>query len=109
MNAINNTGFKDIMYVYAVETAYKPSSLKVAIPDALLDKGVSSSTTSLFKTVDIFINNISPIVSSKVTSKGYLELPVISSAINSMSVSSGDRLIASFINSNPNNGIILGR
>lgn len=104
----NKVGFKDYMYVFAAEDSEYETELKVLLPEVFLDKRTTSAVESkLYKSNNIFINANPPRVSHVVESKNYMILPIMNGETFGV-VNAGERFIALFINSNPNNGIILG-
>lgn len=118
-------GFRNSMFVYALESAVNPSSLKVSIPEAFLhESSISPSEVKLQKgSNNIFLNATPPALSSYITSYNYISLPVIGSGLTSInvkglsyngstgigSVTKGQRLIAEFTNNSPDHGLIIAR
>ena len=97
------------MFVYAGESyEYCPDKLKVMIPQAfLIDKDASLSETKSQKgNTSIFINATIPALNSYATKYNYITLPVLNSLGR---ISKGDRLIAQFVDGNPEYGFISGR
>ena len=126
---IKNITFEDKMFVYAAESAYNPSRIKVTIPEVFLDgsSGAAKVTKTFKGNMNIFVNTVKPSVSNSIAVTSYIELPVTfnmvgSTSINVMgsryngstsvglgSINVGDRLIAEFIGNSPSNGIIVAR
>ena len=92
------TQFKSPMFVYAAETVYCPSKLKVFIPEVFLTG--TSPDISEYKAqkgnTSIFLNATVPALSSYVTKYNYITLPIIRD--NGGWVEKGTRFMAEFIN-----------
>lgn len=118
--------FKSPMFVYAADSnGIVNSRINVFIPEVFL-VGTNESSTS-YKTpkgnTSIFVNETPPAISPYITRYNYISLPVVSDRLVTItkgnssgtyrstmgSISKGDRLIAEFVNNNPNYGIIIGR
>ena len=102
-------GFSSPMFVYAGES-YKhcPDILEVIVPQAfLIDKNSSLSETKSQKgNTSIFINATIPALNAYATKYNYITLPVLNPLGG---ISKGERLIAQFVDDNPEYGFILGR
>lgn len=126
---IQNISFDGKMFVYAAESAYNPSKLKVTIPEVFIDKptGPSKTTQSYKGNMSIFVNITKPAISNVITLSNCISLPVINNLSGSATVRYagsnhtgsatvglgqihvGDRLIAEFIGDSPNSGVIIAR
>lgn len=105
---MKSVSFNQIMYAYAAESSYGGSHIKVYIPDIFPDKKHGAAIdykTNNGSSKNIIINKNTPPISNIIDNKNYLNLPTM----NTISVNINDKLVVGFVNSNPRNGIILGK
>lgn len=104
---MKNISFSQLMYAYAAESSYG-SKMKVYMPDLFPDKKQGSAIDYKINNgsaKNTIINKNTPPISNMIDARNYLELPVM----GNVSASLNDKLVVAFINSNPRNGIILGK
>lgn len=109
---IKDTYYSEYMFAYAAEQCISPTSVKVYIPDIMIDKTIGDPVDSvLYPVEDIFINDTTckPNISGTCVISNYINLNVVANALNGLLIAKGDRLLCVFVNNNPKNGLIIGK
>lgn len=107
---MKNITFQNIMFGYASENVYgNPSKIKVYLPDLFPDKQPGKAikyNTNNGSAKNIIINKNTPSISNSIENRNYLELSTIMKNVN---INLNDKLVIAFVNSNPLNGVVLGK
>lgn len=110
---IKDAYYSEYMFVYASQSYTTVlDTIKVYIPDVMTDKKLETPLDNIVHPLEnIFINSEStkPNISGTCVISNYIELKVMKNSLNGLSISQGDKLLAAFINNNPNNGYVIGK